>query len=122
MLLSFVWLSPGGDMIARRLAESVLFLETRNRTDADREYTDAIRRVIEEHALLRETLESIRYERSMKNIAAMASSALRQTAGNRIDEDTALRETLSKLTKLLPTDEELHDMMLARSLIRKVLD
>jgi hypothetical protein len=109
-------------MIARRLAESVLFLETRNRSDADREYTDAIRRVIEEHALMRETLEAIRYERSMRNIAAMASSALRQTAGNRIDEDTALRETLSKLTKLLPSDEELHEMMLARSLIRKVLD
>ena len=109
-------------MIARRLAESVLFLETRNRTDADREYTQAIRRVIEEHALLRETLESIRFERNIKNIAQMASSALRQTAGNSIDEDAALRETLNKLSQLLPSDEQLHEMMLARSLIRKVLD
>jgi len=52
----------------------------------------------------------------------MASSALRQTAGNRIDDDVAMRETLDKLAKLLPDDEELHDMMLARSLIRKMLD
>jgi len=109
-------------MIARRLAESVLFLETRNRSDADREYTDAIRRVIEEHALLRETLETIRYERNIKNIARMASSALRQTAGNRIDDDVEMRDTLDKLAKLLPSDEELHDMMLARSMIRKMLD
>lgn len=109
-------------MIARRLAESVLFLEARNRSDADQEYTDAIRRVIEEHALLRETLESIRYERSIRNIGRMASSALRQTAGNRIDDDVEMRSTLDKLANLLPSDEELHDMMLARSLIRKMLD
>lgn len=109
-------------MIARRLAESVLFLEARNRSDADQEYTDAIRRVIEEHALLRETLESIRYERNIKNIGRMASSALRQTAGNRIDDDVEMRSTLDKLANLLPSDEELHDMMLARSMIRKMLD
>lgn len=109
-------------MIARRLAESVLFLEARNRSDADQEYTDAIRRVIEEHALMRETLESIRYERNIQTISRMASSALRQTAGNRIDDDVAMRETLDKLAKLLPSDEELHDMMLARSMIRKLID
>jgi len=109
-------------MIARRLAESVLFLEARNRTDADREYTDAIRRVIEEHALMRETLESIRYERNIKHISKMVSAALRQTAGNRIDDDVTMRDTLDKLAKLLPSDEELHEMMLARSLIRKMID
>jgi len=109
-------------MIARRLAESVLFLETRNRTDADSEYTEAIRRVIEEHALLRETLEKISYERNMRNISKMASSALRQTAGGRIDDDAILRETLSRLAMLLPSDEQIHELLVAKSLIRKVLD
>ncbi|MES0371509.1 MAG: hypothetical protein ABUK11_04465 [Mariprofundaceae bacterium] len=108
-------------MIARRLAESVLFLEARCRTDADREYTEAIRRVIEEHALLRETVEKISFERNFRNISKIASSALRQTAGSTINEDAALRETLAKLAGLLPSDEQLKEILIAKSLIRKAL-
>lgn len=108
-------------MIARRLAESVLFLETRCRTDADREYAEAIRRVIEEHALLRETLEKISFERNFRNISKIASSVLRQTAGSTINEDRALREMLAKLAGLLPSDEQLKEILIAKSLIRKAL-
>jgi len=108
-------------MIARRLAESVLFLETRCRTDADREYSDAIRRVIEEHALMREALESIRFERNIRNVSRMASAALRQTAAHAVDDDLALRESLARLAALLPSDEQIHEIMVAKSLIRKVL-
>ena len=109
-------------MIARHLAESVLFLETRCRTDADREYAEAIRRVIEEHALLREALETIRFKRNIRDISKIVSSALRQTAGSSIDEDTALRESLAKLASLLPSDKQLHEIIVAKSLIRKVLE
>lgn len=109
-------------MIARRLAESVLFLEARCRTGADREYTEAIRQVIEEHALLRETLEKIRFERNIRNISKIASSVLRQTAGTTMNEDRALRESLTKLAGLLPSDEQLHEMVVAKSLIRKALE
>lgn len=108
-------------MIARRLAESVLFLETRCSSDADREYTDAIRRVIEEHAMMRETLERITYEREIRNISRMASSALRHSAGNAMDDDLALRASLKQLASLLPSDEQLHEIFVAKSLIRKVL-
>jgi hypothetical protein len=109
-------------MIARRLAESVLYLESRASSDADREYTNAIRRVIEEHALMRETLEQISYERNIRDISRMASSALRRTAGSTIDKDMEIRETLTALASLLPSDEELHEIMIAKSMIRKVLD
>ena len=109
-------------MIARRLAESVLYLESRARSDADREYADAIRRVIEEHALMRETLEQISYERNIREVSKMASSALRRTAGNTIDRDVEIRETLNALASLLPSDEQLHEIMIAKSMIRKVLD
>lgn len=109
-------------MIARRLTESVLYLETRSLNDADREYTDAIRRIIEEHALLREALERIVRERDIRTISKVASSALRGTAGNAVHDDIAIRQSLEKLVKLLPSDEQLHDLFLARTLIRKVLD
>jgi len=53
-------------MVAKRLVESVLFLEARCNSDADEEYIEAIRRVIEEHALLRETLENICLEKTLR--------------------------------------------------------
>lgn len=109
-------------MIAGRLAESVLFLEARCSSDADREYSEAIRRVIEEHALMRETLEQIRFERNIRNISKMASSALRQTAAHAVNDDLALRENLAKLAELLPSDEQIHEILVAKSLIRKVLE
>ena len=109
-------------MIARRLTESVLYLETRSRSDADREYADAIRRIIEEHALLREALERISHERNIRTVTKVASSALRGTARNAVHDDIVLRQSLEKLVKLHPSDEQLHDLFLARTLIRKVLD
>jgi len=108
-------------MIARRLTESVLYLESRSRNDADREYARAIRRIIEEHALMRETLEQITHERDIKAISKMASSALRSTAGNVLDDQLALRASLEQLASLLPSDEQLHELFVAKSLIRKVL-
>ncbi len=109
-------------MIARRLAESVLFLETRCKNDADKEYTEAIRRVIEEHALLRETLEKIQFERNIRKVSEIVSSVLRQTANSTIDGDVVMRETLTKLADILPSDEQLHEILVAKSLIRKVLE
>ncbi len=110
-------------MIARRLAESVLFLETTCRTDADREYAGAIRRVIEEHSLMREALEDIRYQSNPSIVASLAATALqRTTEGVSIETENALRSTLSKLAEILPSDEQIHEMMVAKSLIRKVLE
>jgi hypothetical protein len=110
-------------MIARRLAESVLFLETTCRTDADREYTDAIHRVIEEHSLMREALEDIRYQSNAEIVSSLADRALqRTTEGVSIDTEKALRNTLSKLAEILPSDEQIHELMVAKSLIRKVLE
>ncbi len=110
-------------MIARRLAESVLFLETTCRTDADREYTDAIHRVIEEHSLMREALEDIRYQSNTRIVSSLADTALqRTTEGVSIDTEKALRNTLSKLAEILPSDEQIHELMVAKSLIRKVLE
>jgi len=109
-------------VITRRLAESVLFLEARCRSDADREYMEAIRRVIEEHALLREMLENIRFEKNAENITELVASALRQTSGSSIDKDMALRETLARLAELLPSDEQLKEMTAAKSMIREALE
>ena len=109
-------------MITRRLAESVLFLEARCKSDADREYMDAIRRVIEEHALLREMLEKIRFEKNPENISELIGSTLRQTSGSSIDEDMTLRETLARLAELLPSDEQLKEMTAAKSMIREALE
>lgn len=108
-------------MIARRLTESVLYLETRSRSDADREYTAAIRRIIEEHALMRETLVQISHERDIRTISRVASSALRSTAGNQLEDQLALRASLEQLSSLLPSDEQLHELFMVKSLIRKVL-
>jgi len=110
-------------MIARRLAESVLFLETTCRTDADREYTDAIHRVIEEHSLMREALEDIRYQSNAGAVSSLADAALQRTTGGvSADTEKALRDTLSKLAEILPSDEQIHELMIAKSLIRKVLE
>lgn len=110
-------------MIARRLAESVLFLETTCRTDADKEYASAIRRVIEEHSLMREALEDIRYQSNPNIVTSLASTALqRTTEGVSIETEKALRDTLSKLAGMLPTDEQIREMLVAKSLIRKVLE
>lgn len=109
-------------MITKRLAESVLFLETRCSNDADREYMEAIRKVIEEHALLREMLEKIRFEKNADNVSELAASALRQTSGSSINKDMALRETLTRLAELLPSDEQLEEITAAKSMIRKALE
>ena len=110
-------------MIARRLAESVLFLETTCRTDADREYTDAIHRIIEEHSLMREALEDIRYQSNTGAVSSLAETALQRTTGGvLVDTEKALRDTLSKLAEVLPSDEQIHELMVAKSLIRKVLE
>ena len=110
-------------MIARRLAESVLFLETTCRTDADKEYSEAIRRLIEEHSLMREALEDIRFQSNPAIISALAATALqRTTEGVSIDTERELRATLTKLAEVLPSDEQIHELMVAKSLIRQVLE
>jgi glutathionylspermidine synthase len=108
-------------MVAKRLVESVLFLETRCNSDADKEYVEAIRRVIEEHALLRETLENICLEKNIEDIFVMASSVLGQAAGNTIDANASLNEALSKISKLLPSDKQLEEMSNAKLLIGELL-
>jgi len=109
-------------VITRRLAESVLFLEARCSSDADREYMEAVRKVIEEHALLREIFEKIRFEKNAENISELVESALRQTSGSSIDKDMALRETLTRLDEILPTDEQLQEILAAKSVIREALE
>jgi len=110
-------------MIAGRLAESVLFLETTSRTDADSEYAEAIHRVIEEHSMMREALENISFQSDPEMISSLASAALQKTAeGGSFDYERTLHDALSRLSELLPTDEQIHQLTAAKSLIHKVLE
>jgi len=83
---------------------------------------DAIRRVIEEHALLREILDKIRFEKNPENISELIESTLRQTSGSSVDEDMSLRETLARLAELLPSDQQLEEMTAAKHMIREALE
>ncbi len=89
-------------MIARRLLESLLFIETSSRTDADREYADAIKRVIEEHSRMREALEAIRSLFDSEEAVEIATDVLKQTvSGDTVKRDLELRDTLLKLSDIL---------------------
>jgi len=87
-------------MIARRLLESLLFIETSSRTDADREYADAIKRVIEEHSRMREALEAIRSLSGSEEAVEISTDVLKQTV-NGDKRDLELRDTLLKLSDIL---------------------
>jgi len=108
-------------MIANRLVESVLFLETQSQSESDREYIAAIRAIIEEHAMLRETLEQIRIEKNIADIPSIAEAALEQTRSCHFEDNIALRQSLVNLSRLLPTDEQLQAIIQAKSLIYQVL-
>ncbi|MDX8384733.1 MAG: hypothetical protein R8M45_11670 [Ghiorsea sp.] len=108
-------------MIAQRLIESVLFLETQSRTDADKEYIIGIRKIIEEHAAMREILEQIHSETQVSRIANLAETTLQQTSPSHIHDKIALRETLADLAKLLPSDEVLQNMSSAKAAIHKIM-
>ena len=89
-------------MIAKRLLESLLFIETSSRTDADREYADAIKRVIEEHSRMREALEVIRSLSDSEEAVGIAINVLEQTIrGDTVKRDLELRDTLLKLSDML---------------------
>jgi len=89
-------------MIAKRLLESLLFIETSSRTDADREYADAIKRVIEEHSRMREALEVIRSLSDSEEAVGIAINVLEQTVrGDTVKRDLELRDTLLKLSDML---------------------
>jgi len=89
-------------MIAKRLLESLLFIETSSRTDADREYADAIKRVIEEHSRMREALEAIRSLSDSGEAVEIAMDVLKQTVdGDTVKRDLELRDTLLKLSDIL---------------------
>ena len=109
-------------MIAQRLIESVLFLETQSRTDADKEYIVGIRQIIEEHAAMRETLEKIHVETQVARIADLAEQTLRHTSPSHTYDKVALRETLADLVKILPSDEVLQDISKAKAAINKMME
>ncbi|MDQ6988286.1 MAG: hypothetical protein Q9M19_00265 [Mariprofundaceae bacterium] len=108
-------------MIANRLVEAVLFLESQSHNEADKEYISAIRRMIEEHAMLRETLDAILTTKDINDAPEMARAALAQTAQNTFEDNIALRQSLVNLSRLLPTDEQLQAILRAKSLIYQVL-
>lgn len=72
---------------------------------------------------MREALEDIRYQSNTGIVSSLAETALQHTTeGVSIDTEKALRDTLSKLAEVLPSDEQIHELMIAKSLIRKVLE
>jgi len=113
-------------MIARRLAESLLFLEASSRTAADKEYADAIKRIIEEHARMREALEAISYLSDSERSVEIATDVLNQTVnGDSVEHDLELRDTLLKLSDMLLGDDYLRrvraDNSFFKTLIHKTL-
>ncbi|MFQ5581996.1 MAG: hypothetical protein ACE5F3_05135 [Mariprofundaceae bacterium] len=112
-------------MIARRLAEALLFLETSSRTAGDREYAEAIKRIIEEHAEMREALEAICCLPDAGKAAEIANIALEKTVDiDAIEHDLELRDALLRLSDMLLEDEHLQkarsDRTWLNSLMRKL--
>jgi len=113
-------------MIARRLAESLLFLEASSRTAADKEYADAIKRIIAEHARMREALEAISYLSGSERSVEIATDVLSQTVnGDSVEHDLELRDTLLKLSDMLLGDDYLRkvraDNSFLGTLMHKIL-
>jgi len=109
-------------MIARRLAEALLFLETSSRTAADREYVEAIKRIIEEHARMREALEAIACLPDSLRAANIAADVLEQNIGaESVEHDLELHETLLKLSDMLLEDRQLQKTRADRSLLGSLL-
>jgi len=109
-------------MIARRLLESLLFIEANSRTDADREYADAIKRIIEEHSRMREALEAIRCLYDSEEAVEIATGVLEQTVnGDTVEHDIELRDTLLKLSDMLLEDDRLQKEQPDGSLLNTLL-
>ncbi|MDX8395204.1 MAG: hypothetical protein R8K22_02185 [Mariprofundaceae bacterium] len=108
-------------MITNRLTESVLFLETSCKCDADKEYSSSIHRLIQEHSLLREAMEKISVENDVPRILEIARSAITKTEYINTQKNSSLYNTLTNLSQLLPSDEQLEKMITAKSLIKKAL-
>lgn len=109
-------------MIARRLAESLLFLETRRYSAGDREYVQAIRKLIVEHAQMRDALEQIACLSDVQQMRDLAVNVLHKSVlHNSIDHDLALHQALVHLQKMLPSDEDVKKLAEARRLINKAL-
>ncbi len=109
-------------MIERRLAESLLFLETSRRSAGDREYIDAIRKLIAEHAQMRDALEQIGQLKQLQDIHALATNVLQKSVmHNSVGHDLAIHEALVNLERMLPGEEEMQKLVEARRLIRRAL-
>jgi len=109
-------------LIERRLAESLLFLETNRRSEGDVEYIKAIRKLIVEHAQMRDTLEQISRLSDIQDAKEMASNVLQKNFyRDTINHDVAILEMLVSLQKMLPSEEDVKKLAEARQLINKVL-
>ena len=109
-------------MIERRLAESLLFLETSRRSAGDIEYIKAIRKLIVEHAQMRDTLEQITRLSDFQEIQSLAANVLHKSIyRDTISHDVAIHEMLVSLQKMLPNEEDLKKLAEARQLINKVM-
>jgi len=109
-------------LIERRLAESLLFLETSRRSAGDKEYISAIRKLIVEHSQMRDALEQISRLTDISDIKMLASNVLMKSIyKNNIAHDTAIHEALLSLQKMLPSEAEVKKLAEARQLINKAL-
>jgi len=109
-------------VIERRLAESLLFLETNRRSAGDREYIQAIRKLIVEHAQMRDTLEQISRLRDLYEIHTLSADVLQKSVyRDTVSQDMAVHEALVGLQKMLPSEDEVRKLVEARRLINKAL-
>lgn len=106
-------------MIAHRLAETLLFLETSSHTAADREYLETIRRMIAEHAAMREALEHIYDLTDSSYIRTLAKSTLQQSTFKQDPvEEASARQIMDMLSDALPTEEQLEALNKAAEMVR----
>jgi len=109
-------------LIERRLAESLLFLETSRRSAGDVEYITAIRKLIVEHAQMRDALEQVSRMTEIQDATEMAANVLQKNFyRNTINHDVAIIEMLGNLQKMLPSEDDVKKLAEARQLINKVL-
>jgi len=105
-------------VIAHRLAETLLFLETSSHTAADREYLETIRRMIAEHAAMREALEHIYDLTDSAYIRTLAKSTLEQSHFKRDQAaEASARQIMEIFSEALPSEEQMEALQQAVEMI-----
>jgi len=109
-------------MVTQRLGESLLFLEANCHTDGDQEYLEAVKKIIDEHAQMRETLERISRTATSEKISFMATASLRKTGnGDSVNYVLDLRQALTKISSLLLDGQQTQKVRGSKTLLGTLL-